>query len=53
MAVLYNTKGEDKSYPVIQGETDDDLYNYIEVEVRGKLLVLKKVFLFRKGTEVS
>lgn len=53
MAVLYNTKGEDKSYPVIQGETDDDLYNYIEVEVRDEVTGFEESFLFRKGTEVS
>ena len=53
MAVVYNTKGEDGSYPVIWGETDDDLCNYIQVEVRDKVTGFEESFLFRKGTEVS
>lgn len=53
MAVLYNTKGEDGSYLVIWGETDDDLCNYIQVEVRDEVTGFEESFLFRKDAEIS
>lgn len=53
MAVLYKTKGEAGSYPVIWGERDDDLCNCIQVEVRDEVTDFEESFLFRKGTEVS
>ena len=53
MAILYNTKVEDDSYPMIWGETYDDLYNYIQVEVKDEVTGFEESVLFIKGTEVS